>query len=73
MRQKVISAIPGVNSHEQLLKRYPSLRKKKESCIAYTIPGWELRKHGIGVHHTCLWTIKGGENDTKVRITIQEE
>ena len=46
--------------------------KHKISFVGYTLYNWVLKKLGIGIVHTQIWSKKGGENKTKVRITIEE-
>jgi len=50
--------------------------KRKESRIVWVIPNWKLKRLGLGVYHTMLWSRKGPkdkyEEKVKLRITMEE-
>lgn len=47
-------------------------KKRKISVVGYTLKDWILKKLKIGIIHTVIWGKKGGHNNTKVKITIEE-
>ena len=56
----------------ELLTKKRNYKKRKISLDGYTVEDWELKRMGIGIVHTVLWNKKGAENNTKIKITIEE-
>ena len=60
------------NSSKKSLKRI----KRKKKAIGWAREDWALKRSGIGIYHTMLWTIhpekSTHERWVRVRITIEE-